>query len=127
MGRTDIRIDLIQLWSKNFRNLEQNIQMQRTYLIVDQAPLLEEGMDAHDSADIASKVASACGDSEILGWIKTVRVNHKIAIVLINSLSFTPIAVVEELWYALALNIMDRIHVKPGAVAREDNRLGLRN
>jgi len=88
------------------------------YLVVDQAPLLEKGVDSHYSANISSKIAPASGDCEIFRWVETVGVDHEVAIVFVDGWCLASIATIEELWEAFLLCIVDGVHIEPGAVAR---------
>lgn len=84
-------------------------------------------MDAHDGADIASKIAAASCDGEVLDRIETISVNHKISIILINSRRLATVSVVEELGERLPLNVVDLVHVEPSAITREHNGMSLGN
>jgi hypothetical protein len=97
------------------------------YLIVDQAPLFQKGVDTHDGADITSQVSSAGCDCQIFDGVKTICVDHEVAVVLVDSWRFASIPVVEEFGHGLAFYFMDGVHIKPGAVARKDDRVSLRH
>jgi hypothetical protein len=97
------------------------------YLIVDQAPLLEESMHAHDGANVSSQIPSAGCDSEVLGRIQSIRIDHEIAVISVYSGRLAAVAIVEELWQGLALAIIDVSHVKPGCITRYNGRIGLCN
>lgn len=90
----------------------------RAYLIVNQSPLLQKGVNAHDSANITSQIPSASRDSQILDGVKTICVDHEITIVLVDGRCFASVSVVEEFGHGLALDFVDNIHIEPGAVAR---------
>lgn len=53
---------------KDMSNRRDLRTQRHAYLIIDEAPLLEEGMNTHDSTNISGKVSSACGDGEIFRW-----------------------------------------------------------
>ena len=73
-------------------------------------------MDAHDGAYVTGQVSAACGDGKVLGWVQTVGVDHKVAVVLVDVGGFASVAIVEELRQSLALNGVNGVHVEPGAV-----------
>ena len=98
-----------------------------SYLIVDETPLLQEGVHTHDGADVASEVAAAGRDGEILDRVEPVGVDHKVAIVLVHGGGLAAVPIVEELGQRLALDAVDRVHVEPGAVAGEHDGVGLRD
>src|SRR4051794_29274903 len=98
-----------------------------TYLIVDETPLLEEGVNAHYGTDIASQVAPAGSDGEILRGVEAVSVDHEVAVVLVHIGRLAPVPAVEELWQSLALDVVDGVHVEPGAVAGQHDGVRLRN
>ena len=101
-------------------------QKGRTDLVVYQAPLLEKSMDAHDRADVASKVATTGSDGKILCRTQTIGVDHKVTVVLVYGRRLGPVTRVEEFWESTSLDGVDFVHVVPGSVARDDNfmRLG---
>jgi hypothetical protein len=84
-------------------------------------------MHAHDGTNIASQVATAGRDGEILDRVQAVGVDHEVAVVLVHRRRLAPIPVVEELGQCFPLDVVDRVHVKPGAVAGENDRMGLRD
>jgi hypothetical protein len=83
-------------------------------------------MHAHDGADIAGQVPSAGRDGQIFARVETIGVDHKVAVVLVDMRRLASVAAVEELRQGLALNVVDGVHVEPGAVARQHDgvRLG---
>ena len=97
------------------------------YLVIDEAPLLEEGVDAHDGADIASQVPPAGSDGEVLGGVQAVGVDHKVSVVFVHGRRFAAVAAVEELGQSLALAVVDVAHVEPGRIAGDDGRVCLRD
>ena len=54
------------------------------HLVVDQAPLLQEGVHTHDGAYVSCKISPACSDSEVLGRPETIRIDHKVPIILVD-------------------------------------------
>lgn len=86
------------------------------YLVVDEAPLLEKRVHTHDRANIASKVTSTGCDGKIFHRVEPVGINHEVTIIFIDSWSLASVAVVEELGQRLALNVVNRVHVEPGAI-----------
>ena len=78
-------------------------------------------MDTDNSTDIASQVSTAGRDGEVLGGLQTVRVNHKVAIVLVHLRGLAPVLVVEELWEGLLLDFVDASHVEPGGIRGDDD------
>jgi len=97
------------------------------YLVVDEAPLLEEGVDAHDGADISSQVPPAGSDGQVLGRVEAVGVDHEVAVVAVDGGRLAAVAAVEELWQGLALAVVDVAHVEPGRIAGDDGRVCLRD
>ena len=53
-------------------------------LVVDESPLLEEGVDADHGADVAGQVPPAGRRGEVLGRVEAVRVDHEVAVAEIN-------------------------------------------
>lgn len=84
-------------------------------------------MHSHDCADIAGQITPAGSDGQILYGIQSVRVDHKVSVVLVDGGRLAPVAIVEEFRERLALNAVDRIHVEPSAVAGQHNRVRLRD
>lgn len=84
-------------------------------------------MDTHDGANIASQVSSCCSHCQILARVESVCVDHEISIVFVDMWRFAPVAIVEEFWQSLALDIVDGVHVEPGAVAGQNDRVCLRD
>lgn len=97
------------------------------YLVIDQSPLFKKCMNAHYGANVTSQVATTGCHGEIFNWVETVGVDHEIAIVFVNSRCFAPIPIVEKLCHSFTFDIMDAVHVKPGAVTRQDNSMSLRD
>ena len=96
-----------------------------TYLVVDEAPCLQELMHAHDSAHITTQISPARRESEILWRIETIRVDHKVSAVLIRLRRLAPVSAIKPLRQTLLLNPVDFRHVEPHAVAGQDNILRL--
>ena len=80
--RSCIRIDLE--YHKTLVMVEvQSINAFMTYLIIDQTPLFQERVNAHDGAYITRKISSASGESKVLRWPQSVRVDHEVAVVFV--------------------------------------------
>lgn len=96
------------------------------YLVVDKSPLFEERMHAHDGANVSRQVSSAGGDSEVLRRPQPVRVDHEVAVVLVNRRCLAPVPRVEELWHGAPFYGVDFGHVEPRRVRRDNDlvRLG---
>lgn len=99
----------------------------RAYLVVDQAPLLQEGMNSHNGANITGQVSPAGRHSQILDGIQPVRVDHEVSVVLVDMRCLAPVAAVEKLGEGLSFDVVDGVHVKPGAIARKDDGVSLRD
>lgn len=84
-------------------------------------------MDSHNSAHIASKVSSASSDSKVFLRVEPVCVDHEVAVILVHGCCLAAISVVEELWECLLLAFMDDVHIKPRAVAWQNDAVHLRN
>jgi hypothetical protein len=84
-------------------------------------------MHAHDCTDIAGEVATAGRDGEILNRVQPVGVDHEVTVVLVHRRRLAPVPVVEELGQCFPLDVVDRVHVEPSAVAGEHDRMGLGN
>lgn len=110
---TSLWIDL-QMLSKR---LEQS-ELYLVYLIIDQAPLLEESVDAHNGAYISSQVTSTSSDRKVFLRIEPVSIDHKVPVVFVHGRRLAPIATVEEFGKSLFLNVRNLMHIKPGTVAR---------
>ena len=74
-------------------------------------------MNPHNRTDISSQISPASSDREVFYRIETVRVDLKVSVVFVYSWGFASISVVEDLWEGLSFDIVDLVHVKPGAVA----------
>ena len=57
---------------------------QQSDLVVDESPLLEEGVYADHRADVAGQVPPAGRRGEVLGRVEAVRVDHEVAVAQIN-------------------------------------------
>ena len=88
------------------------------YLVIDQAPLLEECVNSHNGTDVPGKIPPTCRYREILCRVQTVCVDHEVTIVLVDRWSFAPVSAVKELWQSLSLKLVDVVHVEPGAITR---------
>lgn len=97
------------------------------YLIIDQAPLLQESMHSHDGADIACQIPPACSDGKILDRVQPIGVDHEIAIVFVDCGGLASVASVEELWQRFLLQGMDGVHVEPCTVAGKNDLVCLGN
>jgi hypothetical protein len=95
------------------------------YLIVDQAPLLEEAVDAHYGTDVATEVPPAGGEGEVFGRVESVSVDHEVARVLVSGERLAAVPAIEPLGQVLLFDVVDRIHVEPLAVAWQDDGVGL--
>jgi len=82
-------------------------------------------MDAHDRADVASKVATTGSDGKILCRTQTIGVDHKVTVVLVYGRRLGPVTRIEELWESTSLDGVDFVHVVPGSVAGDDNFMRL--
>lgn len=87
------------------------------YLIVDKAPLLEEGMDAHYGANVSCKITPACCNGKVLDRIESVRVYHKVSVVFVDSWCFASIPTIEEFGKRLLLYGSNLMHIEPLAIA----------
>jgi hypothetical protein len=83
-------------------------------------------VNAHDRAHITGQVPATGCHSQVFDGVEAICVDHKIAVVLINSRRLASVSVVEELRHGLALDIVDGVHVEPCAVTWENDRVGLR-
>lgn len=75
-------------------DVEQN---HYTYLIVDQSPLLQEGMYSDNSAHISCQISPARSNGQVFGRVEAVRVDHKVAIVLVHCWSLATVLEIEKL------------------------------
>ena len=50
------------------------------YLIVDESPLFEEGVNAHDGANVAGQIAPTGRAGQVLGRVQPVSVHHEVAV-----------------------------------------------
>lgn len=96
-------------------------------MVVNEAPLLQEGVDTHDGADITGEVATASGDGQVFDGVQSICVDHEITVVLVDGGGLASIPAVEELCESLSLDGVDGVHVKPRGVAGEDDGMGLRH
>ena len=55
-----------------------------TDLVVDQTPLLQKSVHAHDSAYVSGEIPPACSDGEVFCRPETIRVDHEVPIILVN-------------------------------------------
>ena len=107
---------------RSFSNKTRAVKHEE-YLIVDQTPLLKQSMNSHDGTDIASQVASASCDCKIFLGIEPISVDHEVPVVFVHSRSFASIAAVKEFREGLFFNMGNLVHIKPRAVARQNDRL----
>jgi len=82
-------------------------------------------VDTHNGTNITRQVPSTGCNSEVLDWVQSVRVDHEVAVVLVDRWGLAPVPRVEELGKRLALDVMDGVHIEPGAVAGQDDRVCL--
>lgn len=95
------------------------------YLVIDQSPLLKKRVDTHDGTDISGEVTPASRDSQIFNRVQSVGVDHKVAVVLVDGRGLAAVPTVEELRHGLALDVVDRVHVKPCAIAGQNDSMCL--
>jgi hypothetical protein len=79
----------------------------------------------HDRTDVSREVPPTRGDGQILARVEPVRVDHKVAVVLVDGRDLAPVLRVEELGQGPALDGVDRREVEPGAVRGDDDRVRL--
>ena len=96
-----------------------------TRLVVEQAPLLEEGVHAHHGAYVARQVPTTCGNGQVLHGVEPICVDHKVTIVLVRDRGLAAVPVIEELGKGLALDAVDRVEIEPSAVAGQDDGVSL--
>jgi hypothetical protein len=89
--------------------------------------LLQEVVNAHNSTHISSKVAPARSYGEVLDGVEPVSVDHKVTVVLVDMGRLASVPVVEKLGEGFALDVVDRVHVKPSAVTWQDYGVSLRD
>jgi hypothetical protein len=82
-------------------------------------------MNTHDCAYVAGQVAPTGCDCEVLDRIQPVGVDHEVAVVLEYGRGLASVSIVEELGKSLAFDVVDGVHVKPGAVAGKHDRMSL--
>lgn len=97
------------------------------YLVVDEPPLLEEGMDPHNRPDIPSEMAAAGSDGEVGRGTLAVHLDHKVAVAHELAGRLAAAALPEKLWKGPALDIMHLLLPVPGGVGREDYVRGRRH
>ncbi len=68
-----------------------------SYLVIDQTPLLQESMDSHDCADIASEIPPTCSYCKVFDGIQAIRVDHEVAVVLVHRRCLASVSTVKEL------------------------------
>ena len=83
-------------------------------------------MHSHDSANVTRKVSSAGSDGEILDWVQSIAVDHEISVVFVYCWCLASIPRIEEFWQRLLLDVVYRVHIKPSAIAGQDNGVCLR-
>ena len=52
----------------------------RLHVVVDDPPLLQEAMHTQNGPNISCQIATAAGDREVLGGVKTKTVHHEVTI-----------------------------------------------
>lgn len=103
------------------------LESNHAHLVVNQPPLLKERMDAHDRADISSKVATAGRNRKVLDGVESIGVDHKISVVLVDGGGLAAVPAIEEFGQGLLLYRVDDVHIKPGGIAGENNGMCLRD
>lgn len=106
---------------------EHSLDRNHTHLVVNQPPLLEERMNAHDCADISGKVATAGRDRKVLDGVESIGVDHEISVVLVDGGGLAAVPAIEEFGQRLLLYRVDDVHIKPGGIAGENNGMCLRD
>lgn len=99
-------------------NWRSGKKQKNSYLVIDQAPLLEECVNSHNSTDVPGKIPPTCRYREILCRVQTVCVDHEVTIVFVDCWSFAPVPTVKELWQSLSLKLVDVVHVEPCTITR---------
>ena len=95
------------------------------YLIVDESPLLQESMAPHDGANISSKISSTSCWRQILCWVESIRVDHKVSVGEINLWSLATIFVVEKLRQMSLFNAVNAVIIKPSWVTWNNDVMSL--
>lgn len=76
----------------------KNPRTRNPYLVIDETPLFQKGVHAHDRTNIAGQVPPTRGYSQVFDGVQSVRIDHEITIVLVHGGGFAAIPAVEELW-----------------------------
>lgn len=78
------------------------------HLVIDQTPLFQERMNPHDGTNISTQVPPTSGNGKILLRLKSISMDHKIAIILVNCGYFGSILAIEEFRQGASFDGMDR-------------------
>ena len=119
MQKWELELNLIS----GFKSFHKHPEF--VYLVVDEAPLLEEGVHAHDGAHVAGQVPPARRRTQVLRGVQPVGVDHEVPVGQVDLRRLGHVLAVEELWQVALLDAVDGVVVEPGAVARDYNVVGL--
>ena len=91
------------------------------HLIVDEAPLLEKRVHAHDGAHVAGQIAATRRRRQVLARVEAIRVDHEVAVAHVDLGRFALVLVVEELGQRALLDLVQRRVVEPRRVRGHDD------
>jgi hypothetical protein len=83
-------------------------------------------MHPHDGTDVASQIPPTGSDSKVFRRTKTIRVDHKVAVVFVYRRRLRAIARIEELGQCASFDRVYLRHVEPGRVRGDDDLVCLR-
>ena len=87
---------------------------------VDETPLLEEGMQSYNGADVARKPLATLWGRQICHGLFSVHLDDRVAEVHVGDGILVWELVAEELGQILHLQLVDLIDVEPGTAAWDD-------
>lgn len=91
-------------------------------IVVDHALLLEEGMHAQNRVRITLEMAAAGRRGQIVRWIRTIKLDYKVAVLHVDAGRLTRVLPAEELGQSLLLVVgqfaLEVLRVKPSVQGR---------
>lgn len=118
--RVDLRVGKFELRHRSTLRIASS-----THLVVDQAPLLQEGMHPHDRSYISRQVSSTRRHGQIFGRVQPIGVDHEIPIILVDLRRLASVLSAEEFGQGFTFEGVHGGEVEPCRVGRDNEWVGL--